>query len=157
LSLSRLPTFLRGSPPRNEQPAQTPESRATLNIGRLHLPVRAPEATKPAPAPQQISPPLASPRVPLTPNLEVTTTFVPHTTRSAAHALTESNLQALGRAYTARDMLSKLGRRMSPPPPGVALTAEDKRKAKRHSAPARLQYHGRSGFEHAVLSLPGGF
>ncbi|KAH7924886.1 hypothetical protein BV22DRAFT_1012365 [Leucogyrophana mollusca] len=155
---SRLPAFLRApSPPNASSPAPS-KPRATLSIGRLQLPVRplAVDLRQPAVS-RSCSPPLASPQAPLTPNLEVTTTFVPRTARYATHALTESNLQALGRSYTAKDMLTTLGRRMASPPPGVALSAEEKRKAKRHSAPAQLQTRGRSGFDHAVLSMPGGF
>ncbi|KAF8922359.1 hypothetical protein CPB85DRAFT_1267158 [Mucidula mucida] len=108
----------------------------------------APDATE--------RPTLSSPNLLVDPVIQVTTIRVPRTRRLASLDLSESNLLALNsREKTAKDMLSTLRRRMVPieeEPP------VDDRKWRRHSAPADLSPgKPRSGFEHPVLLLPGGF
>ncbi|KAG6850807.1 hypothetical protein H0H93_008110 [Arthromyces matolae] len=77
--------------------------------------------------------------------------------------LTQSNLSILSsRARKAEDMLSTLRRRTTSyePRPDCVVTQDNNRGAqwKRRSAPADLlPLHQRSGFEHPVLALPGGF
>ncbi|KAL4069497.1 hypothetical protein J3A83DRAFT_4413220 [Scleroderma citrinum] len=129
------------------------KSRPKLNVGRLHIPLRilSPGSLisngrewSAAPAP-----------TPLTPALEVTTTVVPRTTSTAPFPLNESNLRAFSRSYTARDMIKTLKHRSSPPLPGLLSSSSIQQKRK--SAPAVLYGRGRAGFEHDVLSMPGGF
>ncbi|KIJ21574.1 hypothetical protein PAXINDRAFT_65019 [Paxillus involutus ATCC 200175] len=154
---SRLPNFLKTAS-RLSSPALA-EARPKLNVGRLHLPVRSLSMDDAkfdiAPA-QRVIPP-QSPN--LCAPLEVRTTLIPRTVSVATVALNESNLRAFGRSNTARDMMQTLKRRSSPPPPGLGyhVCTQTSIKLKRHSAPAELQVSGRVGFNHAVLSMPGGF
>lgn len=143
---TRLPAFLAQS----HTPAQT--ERPTLSVGRLQLPInskRSSQQSAPLPLPK-------SPNPVVVPAIEVTTIRVPRSRRNSSLDLSESNLLALNsREKTAKDMLCTLRRRMLP------LAEErpsiDERKWRRHSAPADLSGKPRSGFEHPVLLLAGGF
>ncbi|KAJ6604379.1 hypothetical protein DFH09DRAFT_1122491 [Mycena vulgaris] len=145
----RLPAFLAQS--RQAAP------RLTIGVGRLQLPVRAPTpdtAAKPRHMPPR------SPCYPLSPNLQVTTLVVPRTSSSSSPTeLSESNLLALNsRERRAKDMLSTLRKRTGASETGHSADALDRtRKWKRRSAPAELSPRARSGFEHPVLAMPGGF
>ncbi|KAJ7293308.1 hypothetical protein C8J57DRAFT_1111653 [Mycena rebaudengoi] len=148
----RLPAFL-------AQPRQPPP-RLTIGIGRLQLPIRTTASTKP-----EIScylPP-RSPGMPLSPKLQVTTLVVPRSSSLSPTALSESNLLALeldSRERRAKNMLSTLRKRTGPSddgrPHALDIEAID-RKWRRHSAPADLSPRARSGFEHPVLAMVGGF
>lgn len=121
------------------------------------------------------------------PVLEITTTIVPPTPVSSHAPLTKDNLLALdARARMSRDMLSAIRRRtdfddestvsrridvsaeISQPRTSTSrdmLSAirrrtnpdEAAKDRRRISAPAELQPRARTGFEHPVLSIPGGF
>ncbi|KAI0824181.1 hypothetical protein BC628DRAFT_1323417 [Trametes gibbosa] len=170
-SSMRLPSFLRTAS-RPEQPviqaAPAPQSRPVLPtaVGRLRFPTRAaPEA-----APVKIAQPTpclppVSPRSPLAPKLQVTTTVVPRITSSSPVELTESNLLAFtaSRERTANNMLSRLRRRTLPPqiavpfPGEIDREDEAERKSRRHSAPPELPQRNRIGFSHPILAAPGAF
>ncbi|KIJ68234.1 hypothetical protein HYDPIDRAFT_179421 [Hydnomerulius pinastri MD-312] len=156
-SSSRLPNFLKTARRLSSTPAPA-ESRPKINVGRLHLPVRSlsmNDALVVTPPPR-FDPPQSP--VPCTPNLEVKISVVPRTSSVALVALNETNLRAFGRSYTARDMMQTLKRRSSPPSGlGHDAGTQTSIKLKRHSAPAELQVSGRAGFDHQVLSMPGGF
>ncbi|KAI9057129.1 hypothetical protein FKP32DRAFT_1681864 [Trametes sanguinea] len=180
----RLPSFLRTSAS-PEEPASRPVPEAQekvqktrpalpIVVGRLRLPARVapapesePETKAPALVIAQPTPclPPASPRSPLAPKLQVTTTVVPRTTSSSPVELTESNLLAFtaSRERTAHQMLSRLRRRTLPPQIGVPAPGEidredeAERKSRRHSAPPELPQRERAGFSHPVLQLPGAF
>ena len=177
----RLPSFLR-TPARVEQPepvspkaaTQQPPARvrATLptGVGRLRFPTRetvqAPEPPKVEIAQPTPCLPPVSPRSPVAPRLQVTTTVVPRTTSSSPVELTESNLMkfiAGSRERTARNMLTRLRRRTLPPqiavpaPGEVDMEDETERKSRRHSAPPELPQRNRIGFSHPILELPGAF
>ncbi|KIY63641.1 hypothetical protein CYLTODRAFT_457927 [Cylindrobasidium torrendii FP15055 ss-10] len=154
--VSRLPAFLAAQP---AQPAKA--ARPTLSVGRLQMPVHSKRHSMPAmPAAPMFDDELTTPPIP---TIKITTTRVPHMRRhSAPHELSESNVFAfngkhaakdtLHREQTAKEMLSTLRRRMQPIP------EEQDRKFRRHSAPADFSLgRPRSGFEHPVLLLPGGF
>ncbi|KAJ7919161.1 hypothetical protein B0H13DRAFT_1990634 [Mycena leptocephala] len=96
--------------------------------------------------------------------MPVTTLVVPRTSSSSpTDELSESNLLALNsRERRAKDMLSTLRKRTRPSENGrvsEGLMHDDTldRKWKRRSAPAELSPRARSGFEHPVLAMPGGF
>ncbi|KAK7064453.1 hypothetical protein R3P38DRAFT_2824642 [Favolaschia claudopus] len=149
---ARLPAFL--AQPRLNAP------RLTIGVGRLQWPVRSasPDNAKKLP-----NMPPRSPCYPLSPNLQVTTIVVPRTSSMSPTELSESNLLALNaRERRAKDMLSTLRRRTRPSENGMVsdgLMHDDTldRKWKRRSAPAELSPRARSGFEHPVLAMPGGF
>ncbi|KAG0709065.1 hypothetical protein DFH29DRAFT_890358 [Suillus ampliporus] len=124
------------------------DTKPDINIGRLHMPVRRRQSSDSLPD-MLLS---AMPGSPCCPNIERITTAVPRTRSNARYAFTD--VHALGRANTARDMMTTIKRRTSPPPPDLA---DNQPRSKRHSAPAEMQLRGRSGFEHPNLSLPGGF
>jgi len=210
---TRLPAFLTTQLSHATE-TQEKATRPVTSVGRLTLPVRRSSDTDIA-APRKDAPP-ASPRLALSPRLQVTTVVVPRTNTFSPCPLTESNLYAFGRESMAREMISTLKRR-SPSPPGnkqdtasvpiphvtitppttpplepehhataAAVAGEkgvdmikllrrrttshsknlpslqvntsvDERKARRRSSPAELHAKGRVGFEHPVLSIPGGF
>ncbi len=144
---NRLPAFL------TQAHAPDATERPTLSVGRLQLPINSKRASLHV---QSSAPLPKSPNLLVDPVIQVTTIRVPRTRRLASLDLSESNLLALNsREKTAKDMLSTLRRRMVPieeEPP------VDDRKWRRHSAPADLSPgKPRSGFEHPVLLLPGGF
>ncbi|KAF5368342.1 hypothetical protein D9758_002420 [Tetrapyrgos nigripes] len=130
--------------------------RLALGVGRLQMP-----------QPQQQQRPVAtflppkSPLSPLSPKIEVRTMVVPRSSSLSPTELSESNLNALAsRERKARNMLSTIRRRMLPSDDGLNghdLEIPDQRKWKRRSAPAEFSPRPRSGFEHPVLSIPGGF
>ncbi|RDB29101.1 hypothetical protein Hypma_015323 [Hypsizygus marmoreus] len=129
--------------------------RLPIGVGRLQMPVRAP---KPALEPLVISP-QKSPRLP---DLQITTLVVPRTTTTSPTMLSEANLLALNsREHRAHNMLSTLRRRTlssENPLAGVGADVVDAVKLKRRSAPADLMpLRARTGFQHPVLALPGGF
>lgn len=151
----------------------TNQPRPSVGIGRLRMPLRSSqiatqldEAPKPVAVPAQALPP-KSPLLHLSPELRVTTLVVPRTQTKSPADLTETNLNALNsRGQRAHDMLSTLRRRTlsseqkalnALPRATYAEDANDSYKWKRRSAPADLMLRGRTGFEHPVLALPGGF
>ncbi|KAI0639248.1 hypothetical protein C8Q77DRAFT_1046474 [Trametes polyzona] len=167
----RLPSFLRTNPrpePPALQSAPAPKARPALPsaVGRLRFPTRAaPEATAVEIAQPTPCLPPVSPRSPLAPKLQVTTTVVPRTTSSSPVELTESNLLAFtaSRERTAHNMLNRLRRRTLPPqiavpaPGEIDREEEAERKSRRHSAPPELPKRERIGFSHPVLAMPGAF
>ncbi|EJF66555.1 hypothetical protein DICSQDRAFT_130813 [Dichomitus squalens LYAD-421 SS1] len=174
----RLPSFLR-TPARVEQPAVQSTKAETLQpaararaklptgVGRLRFPTReAAEAPKVEIAQPTPCLPPVSPRSPLAPRLQVTTTVVPRTASSSPVELTESNLMkfsADSRERTAHNMLTRLRRRTLPPqiavpaPGAIDMEDETERKSRRHSAPPELPQRNRIGFSHPILELPGAF
>ncbi|KAF7306682.1 hypothetical protein MIND_00459900 [Mycena indigotica] len=117
---------------------------AQANVGRLQMPIRAPSPDMPP----------RSPCYPLSPKLQITTLVVPRTSSSSPTALSESNLLALNsREQRAKNMLSTIRKRTEHGLPSLDLD----RKWKRRSAPAELSPRARSGFEHPVLAMVGGF
>ncbi|KAG2146543.1 uncharacterized protein EDB93DRAFT_1250824 [Suillus bovinus] len=139
----RLPTFLRND--KISSPTRViSDTKPSINIGRLHMPVRRRQSS------DSISYMRASimPNSPCYPNIEVASS---RARGNAMCAFTESNMHALGRANTAREMITTIKRRTSPPP----CLAQPR--PKRHSAPAEMQLRGRSGFGHPIMSLPGAF
>lgn len=149
---ARLPAFL-------AQSRQT-APRLTIGVGRLQMPVRSATPDKADNLPHM---PPRSPCYPLSPNIQVTTLVVPRTSTMSPTELSESNLLALNsRERRAKDMLSALRKRTRPSETGKlsdGLMHDDTldRKWKRRSAPAELSPRARSGFEHPVLAMPGGF
>ncbi|KAG1867851.1 hypothetical protein DFJ58DRAFT_115136 [Suillus subalutaceus] len=142
----RLPMFLRGD--RNSSTTRTvSDTKPSINIGRLHMPVRRRQSSDSL----SYIRPSAIPSSPCYPNIEIAS---PRACGNAICAFTESNMHALGRANTAREMMTTIKRRTSPPLPCLA---NHQPRPKRHSAPAEMQLRGRSGFEHPILSLPGAF
>lgn len=147
--LARLPAFL--APKGNIGPSG---QQSLTAVGRLQLPQHM---QKVVPAPLSIS----LPKSPMSPNLLITTLVVPRSSTMSPTELSESNILALdSRERRAHNMLSTLKRR--------TLTSEHysdadgmgdrKLKWKRHSAPADLlPLRQRTGFEHPVFSIPGGF
>ncbi|KAF9270415.1 hypothetical protein L218DRAFT_952550 [Marasmius fiardii PR-910] len=154
---SRLPSFL--IQPRDTQATQAAEQRPRLSVGvgRLQMPMQSPKPTKAVHS--TILPP-KSPVSPIVP-LDITTTVVPRSSSSSPTELTESNVMALDiRERQAQNMLCTLKRRMAPSEPGIHghdTKDVDERKWRRHSAPAEMAARSRTGFEHPVLKLPGGF
>jgi len=106
-------------------------------------------------------PPPESPISPLAPKLEVKTLVVPRTSTISPIELTEANLSAFNsdREQTSKDMISALKRRtlVIEDEPLVHVGDPDAQKTRRHSSPAEVHHSRRVGFEHPVLSLPGGF
>jgi hypothetical protein len=142
---------------RTSVPRQTAVSdrpRLYLGVGRLQMPIRA---HKPTLEPLVIEPP-KSPMAPRSPNLQITTLVVPPSSTTSPTELSESNLYALhSRERRAHNMLSTLRRRTIVPETDDGIDGRNM-KWKRHSAPADLlPLRQRSGFEHPVLALPGGF
>jgi len=151
---TRLPPFLAKRLTTTTNAPERP--RLYIGVGRLQIPVRPP---KPKEAANTSFPPPKEP-MSLLPKLQITTTLVPRTTKTSPIELSESNVQALdSRERRARTMVSTLRRRTIPSDLGITGHETDERKAKwkRHSAPAELTSDQRSGFEHPVLALPGGF
>lgn len=173
----RLPSFL--TPARTEQPqakASKPEpqqpgtrARAALlaGVGRLRFPSKetaeAPKVEIAQPTP--CLPPV-SPKSPIAPRLQITTTVVPRTASASPIELTEHNLMAFtagSRERTAHNMLTRLRRRTLPPqiavpvPGEIDMEDEVERKSRRHSAPPELPQRHRIGFSHPILELPGAF
>ncbi|KAG1826165.1 uncharacterized protein BJ212DRAFT_1475499 [Suillus subaureus] len=142
----RLPMFLRSN--KNSSTARTvSDTKPCINIGRLHMPVRRRQSSDSL-SYMRLS---AIPGSPCYPNIEIAS---PHARSNAICAFTESNMHVLGRANTAREMMTTIKRRTSPPLPCLE---NHQPRPKRHSAPAEVQLRGRSGFEHPNLSLPGAF
>lgn len=125
LASARSTTIVDGLRPPAAVPVQAssiPSNRsATIEIGRLKMPVRAP---KPITASVSESPPIQPHQVPITSSppkppvapfpsdLQVTTTVVPRTAIAPSAQLTESNLKILdARERKAHNMLSTLRRR----------------------------------------------
>ncbi|KAL0950935.1 hypothetical protein HGRIS_007691 [Hohenbuehelia grisea] len=156
---TQVPALLYQTP---ENPVSAPATeripKLTIGVGRLQMPLRE---TQPAKAAHLRILPPASPRSPLTPNLQVTTQLVPRTATTSPTKLSELNLLALNsRTRRASDMMSTLRRRVLPSEYGhTGHDAEETspRHWKRRSAPAELVTSPREGFQHPVLSLPGGF
>jgi hypothetical protein len=148
----RLPVFLT-QPRQSSHPGEN--TRLPVGVGRLQLDVRSP---KPSKAEGLLIFPPGSPCSPLTPNLQVTTLRVPRTATMSPTELSESNVQALdSRARRAHDMLSTIRRRTPPSECSQDLQDGEDRKWKRNSCPAEVAPRERSGFDHPVLSIPGGF
>lgn len=142
----RLPVFLRS----NKNPSTTrsvSDTKSDINIGRLHMPIRRRQSSDSL-SHMRLS---AVPSHSCCPSIEITS---PRPRSNARCAITESDMHSLGRANTAREMMTTIKRRTSPPLPGFA---DNHIRSKRHSAPAEMQVRNRSGFEHPNLSLPGSF
>ncbi|KAG6842496.1 hypothetical protein C0991_000022 [Blastosporella zonata] len=128
-------------------PRSSDRPRLHIGVGRLQKPVREPMVT--------LALPLNSSKN--EPELDVK---VPTSSKVSSSEIVQSNFSSLSsrerRAYT---MLSTLSRRTSSFERHVESQGDDRSpKWKRHSAPADLlPLHERSGFEHPVLALPGGF
>jgi hypothetical protein len=113
------------------------------------------------PKPRAALPP-KSPLLHLSPDLHITTLVVPRAHSPPSLQLTELNLDALNsRDQRAHNMLSTLRRRTSPSEQNLNLRSDEgqpQHKWRRHSAPPDLMpLRARIGFEHPVLTLPGGF
>jgi len=127
---------------------------AQAGVGRLHIRAVTPDTNTTAPP--------RSPCYPLSPKLQVTTLVVPRTSSLSPTALSESNILALNsgaaanpREQRAKNMLSMLRKRTDH---GASQEQQDgDRRWKRRSAPAELSPRARSGFEHPVFAMPGGF
>ncbi|KAG6845964.1 hypothetical protein H0H87_011012 [Tephrocybe sp. NHM501043] len=122
--------------------------RLQLGVGRLQMPVRGPKQdNKPI-----VIPPVLVPKISKAPEIRP---------KLPSSSLAQPNIAALSpRERRAHDMLSTLRRRTSSFEQRLDGVAGDDRGAKwkRHSAPADiLPLRERSGFEHPVLALPGGF
>lgn len=145
----RMPAFLQARNASKERP------KLILGVGRLQMPLRDVKA-KPA---NLMTLPPRSPLSPMHPDLEVTTLVVPRSSTLSPVELSESNLLALdSRERRAHDMMSTLRRRGLPSDHGLnGHDEEEERKFRRHSAPAEFSKKPRTGFEHPVLSMPGGF
>lgn len=152
---ARLPAFLT-QPRQPSPPGESPKH--PVGVGGLQMHILAPAPSKAEPL--LILPP-CSPCSPLTPNLQITTLRVPRTSTMSPTELSESNVQALdSRARRAHDMLSTIRRRTFPSEHGLTgrdLEDAEDRKWKRNSCPPEIPPQGRSGFDHPVLSIPGGF
>jgi hypothetical protein len=163
----RLPAFLRShkkEPPRAPIPTDvSPTHPLSISVGRLKMPARSRSASPPQqmapPAPSRIVIP-TSPRSPVAPKLQVTTTIVPRSSSLSPTELSERNVFVLtARASCAKDMLSALKRRSYPSEDGLTGydQDDDQKERRRRSSPAELSKTQRLGFEHPVLSIPGGF
>lgn len=134
----------------------TDRPRLALGVGRLQMP-QPQRQQKPAP----IFLPPKSPLSPLSPKIEVRTLLVPRSSSLSPTELSESNVNALeSRERRARNMLSTIRRRVLPSEAGADgrdFEVPEDRKWKRRSAPAEFSPRPRTGFEHPVLSMPGGF
>lgn len=137
-------TFLRNN--KNARAARSvSDTGLDMHIGRLHMPISRRQSSNTLPAEcLRAMPGFSSPSI-------------PGTRSNARYVLTESNVHHLGRANTAREMMTTIKRRTSPPPPPGLARDLNQFRLKRLSAPAEMQLRGRSGFEHPILSLPGGF
>ncbi|KAH7883772.1 hypothetical protein F5I97DRAFT_1814580 [Phlebopus sp. FC_14] len=146
---SQLPSFSGTSllPSRTPAPA---ENRPQISVGRLRLPVRSVSLHDPP-----VEPSSNLQAVPCMPRLVLTTSAVPHAANDPPLTVGEPDSCAVNRLCTAKNMMLTLTRRGSPPPPGHRPGV--KMPMKRHSAPAELCRGGPSDFDHAVLSMPGGF
>lgn len=173
----RLPSFLararaeqpeaRAPKPESQQPGTRARAALLAGVGRLRFPSKEPaEAPKAEIAQPTPSLPPVSPKSPIAPRLQITTTVVPRTASASPIELTESNLMAFtasSRERTAHNMLMRLRRRTLPPQivvpaPGEIDTEDEvERKSRRHSAPPELPQRNRIGFSHPILELPGAF
>jgi hypothetical protein len=142
-------------------PAANP--RPSIGIGRLRMPLRT--RNQPATRLDDKAKPHQAPKSPLhlSPELRVTTLVVPRTQTTSPVQLTETNLNALNsRDQRAHNMLSTLRRRtLSSECKSTAPSPEEidvQYRWRRRSAPADIMpLRPRTGFEHPVLALPGGF
>lgn len=149
IGATRLPEFLTSVRQSNARPSRLPAA-----VGRLQLPARAQK-----PRPENLN--FLPPKTPSSPNLQVTTLVVPRSSTLSPTELSEANVLALDcREQRAQDMFSALRRRVI----GVSdhgLNGRDEifdRRIRRRSAPADLgPLKARTGFEHPVLAMPGGF
>jgi hypothetical protein len=141
----RLPMFLR-SDKNSSTPRTVSDTKPSINIGRLHMPIRRRQSSDSL-SDMRLD---AIPSSPCYPNMIAS----PRARGGTMCAFTESNMHALGRANTAREMMTTIKRRTSPPPPCLA---NHQPRPKRHSAPAEMQLRERSGFEHPNMLLPGAF
>lgn len=153
--LSRIPGLEPPQPHKVLLSEVTPRSRPPLNVGRLKMPSRASTTQKSSHMPVSPSPVL--------PEIQVTTLFVSQVSHASATQLSESNLRAFNsRENRSHTMLTTLRRRtLSSQFVLDVLDTSDKggsTKWKRQSAPAELlAAQKRSGFDHSILSFPGGF
>jgi hypothetical protein len=167
-SSTKFPAFLQvksqepgSSPAVEDGTIIKPKPRLSIGVGRLQMPVRAPPINSPKPIKAELLPPL-SPRSPVQPNLTITTLVVPRTSTVSPTKFSESNLLALeSRGRKSRDMRMALKLEATPSDDsrnGHDEDEEDKKKWRRQSCPPELGRHkARGGFEHPVLTLPGGF
>ena len=161
----RLPAFLRThalEPPREITTTPTKVNRLPVGVGRIKAPTKAAPVMPP---PRQskanrIVPPPQSPRSPIMPNLQITTTIVPRSATLSPTELSERNLLELSRTRRAKDMLSTLKRRTQSQFSDLCFDRrdlEEEKEKRRRSSPAELPTLPRSGFRHPVLDLPGAF
>lgn len=175
----RLPAFLQthaAEPPRASIPTDvtttpTKVNRLPIGVGRIRAPLKAapamlnlppmPGQSPPSLKVNRIVPPPQSPRSPIMPKLQITTTIVPRSATLSPTELSEQNVLDLSRTRTAKDMLSTLKRRTQSQPSDIGFNGrdflEEQKEKRRRSSPAELPALSRSGFRHPVLDLPGGF
>jgi len=161
--------------------AQEAEAPAYRRIGRLQMPIRRTSPTTPTIAVTPASPEVSeekgipfkhprSPRSPLSPKLQVTTTIVPRTPSASPVKLSTSNLDCFNqrRESTSKNMMLKLSKRrglsISLPKkdieniePGSPVSPGGTKKIRRLSSPADLPLRKAIGFESSVLRIPGAF
>ncbi|KIY45354.1 hypothetical protein FISHEDRAFT_49329 [Fistulina hepatica ATCC 64428] len=125
---NRLPAFLSRPPVISKAVPSSEWPRLRSNVGRLQMPQRRTD-----PIPRQSTPPMQ-------PMIQITTTR-------------ELN----SRQRSAKMMLTTLRRRSLPDPPTNPMEYTLDAKWKRRSAPAEMMVRPRGGFQHSVLSMPGGF
>jgi hypothetical protein len=160
-SSMRLPAFLRTQAVPDSPLPASPKISSSIGISRLQRSLRSASASSPHNETDTETVCMAPPKSPVSPRLpklQVTTLVVPRTPTISPIDLTKANLSALNsnREQSSKDMLSTLKRRMSPPIEDD-LTVHVGERVRRHSSPADLHQRRRAGFEHPVLSLPGGF
>ena len=167
-SSTRLPAFLRPGMQQQPPPAPLPEPvvkprrNLTLNLDDSQTAAaRDARVSALATAPPQYPLP-ESPRSPRKLTLQVKTLVVPRTPTMSPTCLSKANLLALTgtREQMSRDMVSALKRRTLVSEHVVSpkdTESVDDRKSRRNSSPAELPSLERTGFEHPVLALAGGF
>ncbi|KAF8167911.1 hypothetical protein B0H34DRAFT_683633 [Crassisporium funariophilum] len=143
-------------------PVKKEQARPSVGIGRLRMPLRTQNLDSSAKPSERSMPAPKSPLLHLPPSLHVTTLVVPRTHSTSPVELTETNLQALNsRGQSAIKMLSTLRKRALASDYRLTCSqdeGDEKVKARRRSAPADMMpFRARTGFEHPVLALPGGF
>jgi hypothetical protein len=171
----RLPAFLQtraAKPPQAPIPADitttpTKVNRLSVGVGRIRAPTKAappilnlpPMPYQSLPSPPQVNRivPPQSPRSPVMPNLQITTTIVPRSATLSPAELSEQHVLDLSRTRTAKDMMSTLKRRTQSQLSDISLDECEEKEKRRHSSPAELPTLPRSGFRHPVLDLPGAF
>ena len=144
----------------HDSPSPAIRSTPLIGVGRLRMPMRAPQHPQPQKA--TTAPPLrpsSLPKIRVTPVVEEDTVARADVIPPPNSKLTETNLNAFNvRGQRAHDMLCTLRRRTS----SFAIQSrfcdsDGESRFKRHSAPAEMTSHPRVGFSHSVLASPGSF